>query len=83
MISERIRTLDITEYLCPMTFVKAKLFLESCVPNQIVDILLHSGEPLDNLPLALEADGHHILAIESQDASGSIYMLKVKVANSL
>ena len=56
--------LDITRDLCPMTFVKARLFLEKCQSGQIVEILLCEGEPLENLPTALELDGHALLSLD-------------------
>ncbi|TDI62298.1 MAG: sulfurtransferase TusA family protein [Alphaproteobacteria bacterium] len=56
--------LDITHDLCPMTFVKARLFLEKCQPSQIVEILLSEGEPLENLPEALTLDGHALLSLD-------------------
>ncbi len=55
--------LDITRDLCPMTFVKARLFLEKCQSGQIVEILLSEGEPLENLPAALHLDGHALQSL--------------------
>ena len=55
--------LDITCDLCPMTFVKARLFLEKCQSGQIVEILLSEGEPLENLPTALQLDGHALQSL--------------------
>ena len=55
--------LDITRDLCPMTFVKARLFLEKRQSGQIVEILLSEGEPLENLPSALRLDGHALQSL--------------------
>lgn len=59
--------LDITQDLCPMTFVKARLFIEKRLPGQVVEIHLAAGEPLDNLPNALTLDGHEVLKLEELD----------------
>jgi tRNA 2-thiouridine synthesizing protein A len=55
--------LDITRDLCPMTFVKVRLFLEKRQSGQIVEILLSEGEPLENLPAALQLDGHSLQSL--------------------
>ena len=68
--------LDITSDLCPMTFVKSKLFLEKKSRGDIVGILITDGEPLENLPQALAQDGHVVHAVEP---TGSFYHLTVEV----
>jgi len=53
--------LDITKERCPMTFVKTKLHLEELEQGDILEILLTSGEPLQNVPKTAAEQGYHIL----------------------
>jgi TusA-related sulfurtransferase len=56
--------LDITKEHCPMTFVKTKIALEALEPGETLELLVLSGEPLDNIPRSAKAEGHTILAVE-------------------
>ncbi|CAH2031989.1 sulfurtransferase TusA family protein [Trichlorobacter ammonificans] len=53
--------LDITGERCPMTFVKAKLLLEKLAPGDTAEILLKSGEPLDNVPRTATEQGYVVV----------------------
>ncbi|NIV43229.1 MAG: sulfurtransferase TusA family protein [Candidatus Dadabacteria bacterium] len=61
MIDERI---DITNEICPMTFVKTKLKLETMGAGQILEVTLREGEPLLNVPRSAEEDGHKVVSID-------------------
>lgn len=56
-----IYNLDITKERCPMTFVKAKLHLEQLEPGDTTEILLKSGESLDNVPRTAAEQGFEVL----------------------
>jgi len=70
--------LDLKNTPCPLNYVKAKIFLESLKENDILEILLDEGEPINNVPKSLEADGHKILKIEKE---GDFYKVTVKKGN--
>jgi len=53
--------LDITQDRCPMTFVKTKLKLEELEPGDTLEILLTTGEPLENLPRTVTEQGYTVL----------------------
>lgn len=75
--------LDITEDVCPMTFVKTKLMLERMVPGQIALVRLKGREPLDNIPRSLKEYGQEILSLrpESDDnATDGVYRLLFRKA---
>jgi len=55
--------LDITQEHCPMTFVKTKLQLEQMEPDDILDVLLTEGEPLENVPRTATEQGFQVLEI--------------------
>jgi sulfite reductase (ferredoxin) len=69
--------LDLKGTPCPLNYVKAKLFLEELNSGAVLEIFLDEGEPMDNVPRSLEADGHKILKLEKQDG---FYRLLVKKA---
>ncbi len=58
-----------------MTFVRAKLALESLTLGQVLNIKLRDGEPLHNVPRALRDHGHEILGLRRM--SGNIFELVV------
>ena len=43
-------TVDITDVVCPTTFVKAKVALEELDEGQILSIKMNDGEPCGALP---------------------------------
>ena len=54
-------TVDITDVVCPVTFVKAKVALEELDEGQILAIKLNDGEPVQNVPRSIKAEGHQVL----------------------
>ena len=60
--------LDITEDVCPLTFVKTKLLIERMIPGETAEVRLNQGEPLENVPRSLRELGHQILSLESEAA---------------
>ena len=42
-------TVDITDVVCPVTFVKAKVALEELDDGQILAVRMNNGEPVQNL----------------------------------
>jgi len=62
--------LDITQDVCPMTFVKARLQIEKMMPGQILEIRLAGREPLKNVPDSLTELGHRIVSVDEERASG-------------
>lgn len=71
-------SLDISAEVCPLTFVKTKLLLETMAAGEIACIRLGSGEPLDNVPRTLRDQGHSVLELRPETPGGEIYQLVVK-----
>ena len=61
--------LDITDEVCPLTFVKTKLMLESIPANATLEIRLKGSEPLHNIPISVIENGHTVLFIEPEDGT--------------
>ena len=59
--------LDITEDVCPMTFVKTRLLVEKMPAGQVAEILLKGEEPLQNVPDSLAELGHAIVLLEARE----------------
>ena len=60
--------LDITDQICPMTFVKTKLLIEKMGPGQTAEIHLQGQEPLDNVPRSVREFGHEVVSLEPEDS---------------
>jgi tRNA 2-thiouridine synthesizing protein A len=69
-------TIDVTDVVCPMTFVKAKVALEELDDGQILSIRLNDGEPIQNVPRSIKGEGHKILKLV--DTGDGTYNLIVK-----
>ena len=46
--------IDITDQVCPLTFVKTKLLIESMPTGKLAEVRLKGAEPLENVPRSLE-----------------------------
>ncbi len=55
-----VRTLDITPYTCPMTWVRTTLALEAMAPGETLDVRCRPGEALDNVPRSAREAGHAV-----------------------
>jgi tRNA 2-thiouridine synthesizing protein A len=69
-------TIDITDVVCPVTFVKAKVALEELEDGQVLSIRLKDGEPVQNVPRSIKEEGHQVLKLI--DNGDSTYNLIVK-----
>ncbi len=72
--------LDITADVCPLTFVKTKLLIERMSSGHIALIRLNAGEPLENVPRAVEEHGHTVLGLTSETKGGTVYLLRLRKA---
>lgn len=70
--------LDITSDVCPLTFVKTKLLIEQMSRGQTAEVRLNAGEPLENVPRAVEEHGHTILGLEAEAGEGGVYRLRLR-----
>jgi TusA-related sulfurtransferase len=68
--------LDITGEVCPMTFVRTKLYLERLADGEVLRVKLRDGEPLDNVPRAVADHGHEVVRLERLD--GDVFELVVR-----
>ena len=71
-------TVDITDVVCPVTFVKAKVALEELDEGQVLAIRLNDGEPVQNVPRSIKEEGHQILKLNAnEDGTYTLIVKKV------
>jgi len=58
-----------------MTFVKTKVALHGLSQDDILEVLLNAGEPLENVPRAVQESGYKVLSVEQVE--GNIYKMTV------
>jgi TusA-related sulfurtransferase len=72
-------TVDITDVVCPTTFVKAKVALEELEIGQILSVHLNDGEPVQNVPRSLKEEGQQILKlINNEDGTYDLLVKKLE-----
>ena len=72
-------TVDITDVVCPVTFVKAQVALEELDEGQILSIRMNDGEPVQNVPRSIKEEGHQILKLDdNEDGTYTLYVKKVE-----
>lgn len=71
-------TVDITDVVCPVTFVKAKVALEELDDGDILSIHMNDGEPVQNVPRSVKEEGHQILRLlDNHDSTYDLIVRKV------
>jgi tRNA 2-thiouridine synthesizing protein A len=68
---------DITDVVCPVTFVKAKVALEELDPGDLIAVHMNDGEPVQNVPRSIKEEGHQILKlVDNQDSTYDLIVRK-------
>ena len=73
-------TVDITDVVCPVTFVKVKVALEELDDGDILSIRLNDGEPVQNVPRSIKEEGHKVLKLTQND-DGTYQLIVRKVGD--
>ena len=63
MTERNISEIDITDVVCPMTFVKVKAALEELKDGQLLTVKMNNGEPVQNVPRSIKEEGHQIMKL--------------------
>ncbi|MGD1853488.1 MAG: sulfurtransferase TusA family protein [Leptolyngbyaceae cyanobacterium] len=58
-------TLDLRGTPCPLNFVRTKLKLQRMAVGDLLEVWLDSGEPIEQVPDSLRAEGFLIEGLES------------------
>ena len=68
---------DITDVVCPVTFVKTKVALEELDDGQVLQVHINDGEPVQNVPRSLKDEGHKVLdLIKKSDGTYTLFVEK-------
>lgn len=68
--------LDITDEVCPMTYVRTRLALDRLAPGEILAVTLRGEEPLMNVPRSATRHGHSVL--ETREVEGGRTRLLIR-----
>ena len=72
-------TVDITDKVCPLTFVKAKVAIDELDDGQVLAVRMNDGEPVQNVPRSLKEEGHQILKLyDNEDGTYTLLVRKVE-----
>ena len=70
---------DITDVVCPMTFVKAKVAMEELEIGQVLAVTMNDGEPVQNVPRSFKEEGQQILKlIDNENGTYDLIVKKVE-----
>lgn len=70
---------DITDVVCPVIFVKAKVALEELDDGEILAVRMNDGEPVQNVPRSIKEEGHQILKLlDNEDGTYTLFVKKVE-----
>lgn len=70
---------DITDVVCPVTFVKAKVALEELDDGEILAVRMNDGEPVQNVPRSIKEEGHQIQKLlDNEDGTYTLFVKKVE-----
>ena len=70
---------DITDVVCPVTFVEAKVALEELDDGEILAVRMNDGEPVQNVPRSIKEEGHQILKLlDNEDGTYTLFVKKVE-----
>lgn len=69
---------DITDVVCPITFVKAKAALEELEEGQTLAVKMNGGEPVQNVPRSIKEECHKIIKLlDNGDETYTLIVEKV------
>lgn len=69
--------IDITDAVCPITFVKAKVAMEELESGQVLAIRMNDGEPVQNVPRSMKEEGHQVLKLtDNEDGTYTLFVRK-------
>ena len=70
---------DITDKVCPLTFVKAKVAIDELDDGQVLAVRMNDGEPVQNVPRSLKEEGHQMLKLyDNEDGTYTLLVRKVE-----
>ncbi len=70
---------DITDKVCPLTFVKAKVAIDEIDDGEVLAVRMNDGEPVQNVPRSFKDEGHQIIKLyDNEDGTYTLLVKKVE-----
>lgn len=70
---------DITDKVCPLTFVKAKVAIDELEEGQVLAVRMNDGEPVQNVPRSFKEDGQQIIKLfDNEDGTYTLLVRKAE-----
>jgi len=67
--------MDLRGTPCPINYVKTKLKLELMQPDEILEVIVDDGEPIESVPRSVAADGHEVVgSFQLEDGSYRLWI---------
>lgn len=63
------QVLNLSDEVCPYTFVKSKIALENLASGQVLQVQLGNSESASNVPRSIDLEGHEVLSVEQPGPS--------------
>lgn len=70
------KAIDITAEICPMTYVRTRLALDSLHEGQVLLVKLKGADPVRNVPRAAADQGHELLDLLPQADGSHVLVIK-------
>jgi TusA-related sulfurtransferase len=68
---------DITDVVCPITFVKAKVAIEELEAGDLLQLRINAGEAMQNVPRSLKEEGHKVTSVtDNRDGTFTVIVEK-------
>ncbi|MBI3794964.1 MAG: sulfurtransferase TusA family protein [Nitrospinae bacterium] len=58
--------IDISNEVCPMSFVLTKLAIEELADGQVLELVCGAGDPVRNISIQLKDEGHTIINVKRE-----------------
>lgn len=71
-------TIDVSDRVCPMTFVHTRLALERLAPGQVLAVRLRGEEARRNVPRTSLEQGHEVLGVAEEADGGVVVLIRKK-----
>lgn len=69
--------LNLRGVVCPLNFVRTKLFLDKISAGERVTVLLDDGEPVESVTASVIAEGHNIVgSTQAEDGHHAVTIRK-------
>lgn len=70
------KSINIKGFVCPITFVKAKLAIEQMEAGEVLEVLLDYELASQSIPKSMQEHGHTVLKVEKVNATDWVLRIR-------